>query len=202
MHGRRDINNMKSKKAQIMSIELVIITLFMCFTAIMVYSFQMGNFETSIITPVTILEEQDIHELLAIQEKDLLLNSVFGLNWEDDTFRKDAEDNFLENLEKRPDLISNILNNLEDTTIEDNPEIFGDIKKKMSYISDNIYTITYKEGTMTLSRNLLKSYDLRAQNPKKIGFSTTAIIPFNKQIVLTKEDTAFYAQLNENKENP
>jgi hypothetical protein len=183
---------MLNKKAQIFSFELVFITLVMCIVALGIYAIQTGNLQTSIISPTTILQERNEHQILGMIERDLLLNSSIELDWESDTFEKQVENAFFELLKKRPETVNIIWNNISDNLIDSTPEAFDTIGEKASYLRNNVYSFSYNNDILTLTRTLEKKYNLEAMNPTKISFATTAIIQFNNEVSLAAGEITPY----------
>ena len=190
---------MLNKKAQIMSSLMVLITAFMCLTAIGVYSIQIKNLQTSIISPAVIQEREDISTLLEIQEREMLINSIGNLTWDDKDFKKNVSENFFRYLEKRPKIISILIEDLYDLDNPKNPTEEETVEKKINYIKHNIYNLEYNGKEMILERRSTKEHSLIAQNPKKISFGMNLILPFESKIIIKEADVKF---LQENKQNP
>jgi hypothetical protein len=188
---------MLNKKAQMMSFLLVFITAFMCLTALGVYSVQIKNLKTSIISPAIIQEKEDTFTLLEIQEREMLINSIGALTWDEEDFKQTVEDNFLKKLEKRPEMISTLVNNLKDSEDKITPAESETTVKKVHYIKHNIYNLDYNGKEIILKRNLIKKYNLVAKDPKKISFSMDMTLPFESTIIVSEEDVKF---LKENTE--
>ncbi|MAG39653.1 hypothetical protein CMI41_01665 [Candidatus Pacearchaeota archaeon] len=166
----------------------------MCVAAIGVYTIQMGHFQTSIGSPATILQEIDSHKLLEVQEKDLLLSSIIGLDWDEDSFKINAQNAFFDGMRKRPHMINFTFTNIKDEVIEENPDAFDLLEERRLYLKEKVYEISYEEGNLILTRSMKKEYNIRGIDPSKISFTTTATIDFSEVIILTKEDTSFYEE--------
>ena len=191
---------MLNKKAQTMSFFMVFITAFMCLTALGVYSIQIKNLQTSIISPSVIQEKEDLSKILELQEKELLVWTLKNLNWEEENFEQTIKDKFFENLGKRPEMISALIENLYNSESENLPQESEEITKKLNYIKYNIYDLDYDGKEVSLKRGLTKKYKLLAKDSKKISFSMVLILPFESTTIITEEEMDFLEKYADPKE--
>ena len=132
---------MLNKKAQVMSFEMVFITLLMVFLSITTYMIQKDTMDTTIISPAPIFDADLDSKILSMQEKDLLIHSTVELDWDNDNFQQNVMNSFFANLKERPDIIEKLLSNMDAS--DEIKKALNTLDKKMLHVK-KLYTIFLK----------------------------------------------------------
>lgn len=181
---------MKNKRAQIFSLILVAITLFMCVSSVYIYIIQQENVESSLVSPLVVLEVRDNLTIFEMREKALIeksLNEVsveFGSGEFSDKFR----DNFLDGLDdEMKGFIFNYLiweGRKGDSGFDEN-----------SFITSIVYPeIIEGEGYdefVFVRGKIGKSISLSAEDTIEVNFPVDFLFEFEREYLITKKDGKF-----------
>ncbi len=180
---------MKSKRAQVFSLMLVFITLFMCFSSVYVYTIQQENAESSLVSPLVVLEVRDNLEVFEMREKELIEKSLEETNekFGSDDFLDKFRDNFLEGLDGEMETF--ILGNLTlDGKVLDSSEF-----DENSFFRNVLYSdVESQDGKLVFSRNKIgKSISLSASDKIEINFPVNFLFEFEREYLIIEKNEKF-----------
>jgi len=91
---------MRNKRGQFFGLFLVVITVFLCLSVILLYGKQQDNAENSLVSPKVVLEVRDNLEKFEMQEKELIEESLVGIEDEfcSEEFLVSFREKFLEGI--------------------------------------------------------------------------------------------------------
>lgn len=183
---------MRNKRAQIFSLILVFITLFMCGSSIYIYMIQQESAESSLVSPLAVLEIRDNLTIFEMGEKELIeksLNEV-GAEFGTGDFLKEFRDTFIEGLDG--EMKEFILGDLTwrgetmdvslgfDESSFLNNIVYPEIKKEEEY--DEFVFVRSKIG---------KSISLNAKETIKVNFPVDFKFEFERKYLINKKDGKF-----------
>ncbi|MFH1521762.1 MAG: hypothetical protein ABIF18_02275 [archaeon] len=180
------------KKAQIFSLILVAITLFMCISSGYIYIIQQGNAESSLVSPLVVLEVRDNLTIFEMREKALVKKSLeeVGVEFGSEEFPDKFRDNFLDGLDS--EMKNFIFENL----------MWEGKKKNINFESDEGNTflsyIVYPEieedddDEFVFVRNKIgKSISLSAEDKIEVNFPVDFLFEFEREYLISKKNGKF-----------
>jgi hypothetical protein len=181
--------DMKNKRGQFFALFLVVITLFLCGSVILLYGIQQGNAESSLVSPKVVLEVRDSLEVFEMREKELIEESLVGIEEEfcSDEFLVEFRNKFLDGVSvEMKDFI------FEDLTLG-GIDVF-DEDKSDDFIRDVVYPEVgiCNDGNFIFSRAKIgKSKYLKGEEVVKINFPVNFNYEFDREYLITFVDGEF-----------
>jgi hypothetical protein len=161
---------MRNKRGQIFSGILVLITLLMCGISIMVYLNQQEEVQSSLVSPLAVLELRDSKVIFEMSERELILNSLDSVSSDfgSDEFLSELRDSVVLGLspEMRDFIFSDFAFNGEIVKGDFNRDDFlrNIVYGERSFVYDGSSGVRFKRG------NIEKSFELEALNISKNNF--------------------------------
>jgi hypothetical protein len=188
---------MKNKKAQIQSFFLTLTTLLMCIIAIGSYAITAKNLQSSIISPVELMQQNQEERIFNIQEKELLLSITKDFDWEKNSL-SNLKKKFEEELTKRTEIQNYLFENIDNDQIINNPSAFDTSQEKTLYIIKEIYDLSFDESTkeLTLKRqNYKKRIDIAHPTHLKTTINYKITLDLENEITIEEKDLEFYQKV-------
>ena len=179
------------KRAQGFSFMLVLITLFMCGSSIYVFIVQQGNAESSLVSPLVVLEVRDSLTIFEMREKELIEKSLAGVNvdFADDEFSEQFKDIFIEGFildEKMKEFVlGDLMWNgavMDSSTFDENSFFKNVLYSKSERSSDGLKFVRSKIG---------KSVSLDANSETKTNFPVDFKFEFEREYLISFENDKF-----------
>ena len=180
-----------NKKAQFFSFILFLITIMMCGLSIEIYLKQQQNVQSSLISPLTILEIRDNKTIFEMREMALIKKSLNEVEADFGTIE------FME--EFRNKFISGISEEMKDF-IFSNLSWEEKILKKRTFNEDSfLENVVYKETLSKINPNKMefrrgkigKALKLKALKMEKVNFPVDFYFEFDKKYLITKKNGIF-----------
>jgi len=177
---------MKNKRGQIFSGILVLITVAMCLLSIGIYLEQQRGVQSSLVSPLVVLEVRDNLTVFEMREKELIESSLKGVDVDfgSDEFLKEFRDGFVSGLDSdMKDFI------FSDLTWK------GDALERGTFNEDAfLKNVVYKLGLssidsskMTFGRGKIgKALELRALNVSEVNFAVDFSFDFDREYLIRK----------------
>ncbi len=183
-----------NKKGQIFSGILVLITLLMCGISIGVYWIQQEKVQSSLISPLVVLELRDSKDIFEMREQELMLSSLERI---DSDF---GSDEFLEKF--REEFISGISKDMKDFIFWDwsvNGEKVKDRRLMEDFLKNSLYRKSGfswdSSSVMRVKRGEMeKSFEIRALDVFKINFAVDSEFVFSKEYLIKKKGSEFFIE--------
>ena len=185
--GRLQVGRM-GKRGQIFSGILVLITLAMCMLSIGIYLKQQGAVQSSLVSPLAVLEIRDAKDIFEMREEELIKKSLENVQSEFGT------DEFLG--EFREEFISGISEEMKEF-IFSNLTWKGKILESGTFDKDVfLENVVYSEGLSQIDSSKMvfgrgkigKVFELRALDTTKSNFAVVFNLNFEDKYLITKED--------------
>jgi hypothetical protein len=168
---------MRNKKAQIFAAYLVILTLFLCFVFILVYYNQYRNTDSSLVSPVKLLEFGDKKELFEIRQEKLIIDSAKQVSqdigkefWGKEIFKRTLKQKFCENFEKP-----------ENSKLKEFPPDFKNF-------CTNSYNFDFENDNLASDVKFEKSFILRPEQGAAISFIFEIKYNYDKKVIIPKKE--------------
>ncbi len=180
-----------NKKAQLFSFILLLITIMMCSLSITIYLKQQGNVQSSLVSPLTVLEIRDNKTIFEMRETELIKKTLDEVeaNFGTAEFMKEFRTKFISGIndEMKNFIFSNLFwegKALEEGTF--NEDTF-------------LENIAYKESLSEISSNEMKfrrgkigkTFELKALKIEKVNFPVDFYFEFDKEYSITKKSGTF-----------
>ncbi len=178
------------KKGQVFSLMFVFITLFMCIiSSVYIYGIQQGNAESSLISPLVVLQVRDNLAIFEMREKELIEKSLEDVSEEfgSDDFLDKFRNNFIEGIdsEMKDFIFEDLMRNGEllDSAEFDEDSFFRNVLySKIESSSDGLKFVRSKIG---------KSISLSASNEVKTNFPVDFLFEFEREYLISFENNEF-----------
>ena len=180
------------KRAQVFSLMIVFITLFMCIiSSVYIYMIQQENAKSSLISPLTVLQVRDNLTIFEMREKELIENSLkeVDVSFVDIDFPKKFKNIFVAGVMQDEKMKGFIFNDL---TL--NGKKADNLKfDEESFIGNVLYSKVEKDsGKLKIVRSKIgKSISLSAKNKLKVNFPVDFLFEFGREYLITKKDGKF-----------
>lgn len=180
---------MKNKKAQAFSLILVLITLFMCGSSVYVYKIQQGNAESSLVSPLLILEIRDDLEIFEMREKELIEKSLGEVNEEfgTDDFLNLFRGSFIEGVKNDNRMTEFIFSNL---TWNGRVMNIDFAFNEDSFLENIVYPEIVNEGGydefIFVRERIGKKIYLSANDKTKTNFPVDFLFEFERKYLISK----------------
>jgi len=180
-----------NKRGVFLEIYLVLLTLFMCGFVVSMYSMQTNHVQNSVVSPVKLLELQDVQEKFELQEKELIFKSVCdsGLdNWgsNKDDIKKNFCKLFIES--EQEEFREFIFLDLNFKNRKDWEGAFDDSDEQKNFCED-VWELDFVGGELEVKRkDVGKFFTLFAKNRKKINFAVDVDYSLDKNSTFTKQE--------------
>ena len=183
-----------NNKGQVFSGILVLITLFMCGLSIGVYMHQQDNVQSSLVSPLAILELRDAKDVFEMREKELILSSLESVDSDfgSEEFLSEFRDTFIlgvsEDMEKF--IFSDWSINgriVEDETLRDTflkNVIYGE----GAFVWEGSSSISFKRGKIE------KVFEMRALDVAKTNFAVDFAGEFERKYLISKKSGKFFVE--------
>lgn len=184
-----------NRRGQIFSGILVLITLLMCGISIGVYWIQQERVQSSLVSPLAVLELRDNNAVFEMREKALILESLnkVGSDFGSDEFLEDFRKEFLSGVdEDMKDFIFWSWSNKDGERIRDRSSMDSFLKNvvygKDGFSWDSSSVMRIKRGEIE------KSFEMRALNVSKTNFAVDARVVFSKEYLIKKRGGKFFME--------
>ncbi|MCK4649776.1 hypothetical protein KAT36_00950 [Candidatus Pacearchaeota archaeon] len=178
------------KRGQFFSFLLVLITLAMCGTSVGIYMIQQEGVQSSLVSPLVVLEVRDAKDVFEMREVELIEMSLRNMQSEFGT------DEFLD--EFRGVFISGISDEMKNF-IFSNLTWKGEVVKREDIEDVFLENVVYNEGLSRVDSNEMvfgrgkigKSFELRALDITKTNFAVDFNFEFDREYLITREGRGF-----------
>ncbi|MBU3924085.1 MAG: hypothetical protein KJ592_04155 [Nanoarchaeota archaeon] len=174
-------------KGQFFALGLVLITLFLCFLVVFLYSIQQANAESSLVSPTGVFEMRDDLEIFEAKEMALakeLAESIVG-DFASEEFLKEFDEKFLDGVMADESMLDFIFSGLvfNGRDFEDDGR-----REARKFLDEQLYSDAVEEdGVLILVRNRMgKRTELKASDKSKIDFRVGFVFEFDKRYVITE----------------
>lgn len=184
---------MKNKKAQWFSLILPFITLFMCCSSIYVYTIQQKDIESSLVSPLVVLQIRDNLTIFEMKEKELIeksLNEV-KISFANNEFTEKFKEIFINGIDD--EMKKFVLNNLTRQ---------GKIMNSMEFDEDSFFkNILYSKvekdsnGLKFIRSKIGKKISLRANDKTKTNFPMDFLFEFEREYLISFEKDKFKVRI-------
>ena len=173
---------MRNKRGQLFSAILVLITLLMCGLSIMVYSVQQERVQSSLVSPLVVLDVRDNLDIFEMREKELVLKSVESSGIDELAFKAALVSGF--NDKMKDFIFSNLT--------RDGKEMKRGEFDEVSFLDNILYTVQEDSGDIILKRNEVgKSFELRALVLSGVNFTIAFAFNFSAEYLIKKVGSKF-----------
>lgn len=181
--------SMRNKRAQAFSLILVLMTLFMCGSSIYIYNIQQGNAESSLVSPLVVLQIRDDLEVFEMEEKALIEKSLgeVEVDFANDGFPEKFKEQFIDGLDG--EMKNFILSDLTwNGVVMDSSEF-----DEGSFFRSVLYSKVERdsEGLKFVRSKIGKSISLSAKDVIKVNFPVDFKFEFEREYLINKKDGKF-----------
>ena len=186
-----------NKRGQVFSGILVLITLFMCGLSIWMYLIQQETVQSSLVSPLAVLELRDNKSVFEMRENELILDSLKKVDSDfgSDEFLEDFREEFILgiNSEMRDFVFLNLV-------IVDGKSV--DVGARDSFLKNVVYRkdgfswegssrIKFERGEIE------KKFEMRALEVGETNFAVNADFVFDREYLISKVGNKFVAEVVE-----
>lgn len=182
---------MRNKKAQMFSLILVFITLFMCFASIQVYRIQQKNVESSLVSPLAVLQVRDNLDIFEMREKELIEKSLKEVSEEfgSDDFSQKFKDIFVEGAIGDEEMKKFIFSDLTWNGKSMNNSEFDEDSFFRNVLYSKIESSS--NGLKFIRSRIGKSISLSANDKTKVNFPVDFLFEFEREYLINFEEGKF-----------
>jgi len=180
-----------NKKAQLFSFILLLITIMMCGLSIGIYLKHQGDVQSSLVSPLTVLEVRDNKTIFEMRETELIKESLNEVeaNFGTEEFMEEFRNNFISGItnEMKDFIFSNLFweeKALEEGTFDENT-FLENIVYKESLSKINSGEMKFRRGEIG------KTLKLKALKIEKVNFPVDFYFEFDKEYSITKKNGIF-----------
>jgi len=185
------ISYRKNKRGQFFAVYLVVMTIAMCFLAIMIYTNQQKNIQSSVVSPLVVLRLEDKKQILEMREEVILrISAKEALNkggaW--------GTSGFLEQVKK--DFINSTLNSNSSRDFIFSDLYFQGQKMEIGKLTEQdkenflngIYEFSFENSDLKMKRKVFgKFLMLKANERSKINFASDLRWEFEEKTYTIKQ---------------
>jgi len=185
-----------NSRGQIFALYLVLLTLFLCTTAVILYVNHQESMKGTLISPVELLQIQDDLDLYEILEEKMIVEAVETINksnWEQEIFIEEFRERFFEQYKEQKDMKEFIIRG----AILDEKTFVEEIARKdwESFLTRRLYpeTGTYFEGgVMYFTRGSIgKHLLLNSAGLQDINFPVEVLYYFEQTYAIAHDEKGY-----------
>lgn len=185
------------KRGQVFSGILVLITLLMCGISVVIYLNQQDNVQSSLVSPLAVLEVRDSLTIFEIREKELILESLNKVEAEfgSEEFLEEFREEFILSISDNDKMKDFIFSNLTWK---------GDVLNRGSFNEDAFLgNVVYDRrlsridsSEMVFGRGKIgKSFELRVLNNEDVNFPVDVEFEFEKEYLINRRGGSFSVKI-------
>jgi len=191
---------MKNKRGQIFSGILVLITVAMCLLSIGIYLEQQRGVQSSLVSPLVVLEVRDNLTVFEMREKELILSSLdsVDVDFGSDEFLDEFRDEFVSGLKQDSKMKDFIFSDLVWK---------GDKLKRGSFNEDAFLgNVVYGSALSSIDSSKItfgrgkigKALELRALNVSQVNFAVDFSFDFDREYLIRKVGRGYVVEAVKN----
>jgi len=190
------VGNRMNKRGFMFSFILFLVTIMMCLLSVGIYMNQQGNVQSSLVSPLVVLEVRDALDVFEMREVELIEASLENVesDFGSEEFLREFREEFISGVdsEMKKFLFWNV-------TL--NGKALGTDFNKVAFLENVVYNpslSSISNSGLKFGRGKIgKSFELRAQKMKDVNFPVDFNFEFSREYLITKRGSGFNVEVLE-----